>query len=193
MTDTLPSADPLPAFISALEDDPEAEMDLEPEQRRWRVEDLSSAEWAMSKWREAELRRLAVIAQAQAWKDRIDSWLEHELTPIRRSQEFFEGHLIDYARRRREADPNAKTLTLPSGKVASRSCEATVAVEDTAAFVAWAEEVGAEHLLRYEAKPIMAEVKAELKIVENQARWLDEPVPGTIVRPSEVRFSVKPT
>lgn len=139
MTDALP-----PALLSPGSDVEEwvgdiAATDELPERAQaWRIDGTGSAAWAMAHVARAEAALSDLTAQAVEWYGKIDEWLVHESEPHRRTKAFFEGQLQRYALDRREADPKAKSLTLPDGKVSTTAKGAKVIVTDEDAALEWA-------------------------------------------------------
>lgn len=171
---------PLPAHLSptpaALTDealdealelamDPEHPEAMSEEVVRWTIGDDGAAEWAMRKYRDAEAAGYRIAGQAAEWRAQIDEWADEEMrrNRVMARLAFFAHHLEDYALRRREADPNAKTLNLPSGKVkTTRPTAGKIEVSDKAEFVDWAVAEGFYDLLRHE--PNISAVRGETKI-----------------------------
>lgn len=122
----------------SLADTTDEVADLRP--RRWRVEDDGAAEWAMRHLAVVEQDAADVETQATAWVERIAEWQARATRPLQTRAAFFRAHLEDYALRRREADPRAKSLTLPSGVVRTRVRGGDVVVADETALIAWAHE-----------------------------------------------------
>lgn len=141
-TELATEADLDPATIGAdlahWDDDTSGWADVAPEPARgWRVTDDGAAEWAMAHVVDADVQLQQLGAQADAWAQRIRQWFDHRARPLQAKQAFFTAHLQAYALARRDADPKAKTLTLPSGAVKTTEQQPKAAVEDEAAVVAW--------------------------------------------------------
>lgn len=138
--------DPLPPALLSPGSDVEewvgelatAEDTLPERAQAWRIDGTGSAAWAMAHVARAEAALSDLTAQAVEWYGRIDAWLAHEAAPHRRTKEFFESQLERYALDRREADPKAKSLTLPDGKVSTTAKGAKVIVTDEEAAIEWA-------------------------------------------------------
>lgn len=134
----------LPPVILSAEDEAAdwlpalAEEELPEQARAWRIDGTGSAAWAMAHYAEADAAIKALEAQAVEWYARIDEWLQHEAKPYTRTLAFFEGQLTRYALDLREADPKRKSVTLPSGKVQTRSTAAKAVITDENAVIAWA-------------------------------------------------------
>lgn len=149
-------------------------------QESFRVSDDSSASWAMRKLRELRLKMRENDTIAHAELERITGWLHHENSKLAEKAQFFEEHLIDYARRQRQ-DQERKAISLPYGVVRSRLNPETVIVSD--AFLEWATKE-ADDLLTYSPpKPNKTEIKKALeagRIVE-----------GVMVVPGSIAFSIE--
>jgi phage host-nuclease inhibitor protein Gam len=176
-----------------------AETDAE----RWQITDNLSAEWAMRKVAEAERARDRTHEQAFAWREQIDRWEAEQLKPLNRTVSFFTGHLAQFLQELRSADPDTKSLSLPSGRVSSKRGQAKVRVIDEAQVIAflqkYAEEMDrpAEDFLRAKVevktlalRELLSEdgLEAGLAVLDSD----DYVVPGVEVTPPAVTFTVKP-
>lgn len=90
------------------------------ERESWRIEDERAAEWVMRKLsrfraREQELTELRVEYQAQ-----LEDWWQDATRGLAGDIKWATGALMDWAARRRDEDPEAKSIALPSGRVATR-------------------------------------------------------------------------
>ena len=112
---------------------------MPPKARTWRITDDGSAEWAMAHFTQAEDELASLRAQADVWAEKIAAWFEHRAKPLHAKQAFFGGHLMAHALRRREDDPKAKTLVLPSGAVKTTEHKPRAVVENEQAVIAWAD------------------------------------------------------
>lgn len=194
--DRPPEAPDDSAILSLALAHPE-EADLHPGEvhaQRFAITDDGTAEWAMRKLAEVERQALANEARADAWAAKISRWLDSANGALQHSHAYFEGLLVDYARRRREADPRAKTLVLPSGKVTSRATGARALVTQPEQFVEWA-TAKAPSLVVVKRAPDLTELKrlATLKPEELGVYVDGERVPGTVMEPPGVSYSVKVT
>lgn len=141
-----------------------AEDSLPERAQAWRIDGTGSAAWAMAHVARAEAALDDLTAQAVEWYGRIDAWLVHESAPHRRTKEFFEGQLQRYALDRREADPKARTLTLPDGKVSTTAKGAKVIVTDEDAVLAWARINAPEAVKKKEVTTLgLTELRAYVK------------------------------
>lgn len=114
-----------------------------PEQvRAWTITDDDSADWAMRRLAQYEREMAELEERATAWAAKIETWFEQASRRPWSSADFFRAHLQAYALRRRfETDGRVKTVTLPSGRIATRPGSGPkVRVGDPEAFKAWALE-----------------------------------------------------
>jgi hypothetical protein len=129
----------------------------------FRVEDDSSATWAMKKLRDLilKIRENERIADEQF--KAVAEWLQEVNATLNRDAAFFEDQLTDYLRRERD---NRKSIKLPWGTIKSR---ATSRVEVGEEFIAWAQQNNRDDLLTFAPpKPNLAKIKTEqnLEFVE---------------------------
>lgn len=139
--------------------------------RRWTVTDDGSAEWAMRHVAAAEAELRTLREQADAWAYRIHQWYEQRAKPLQATKGFMAAHLERYALERRLANPKAKTLTLPSGKVATTYVAPKVEVDDADAVVAWAEANGLAEVVRVRKEPKVSELRRHVTVAEVTVGW----------------------
>lgn len=89
---------------------------------RFKITDLSGADWAFEKLAAIKTRMKEKEALAEEKRYKIDAWLESETAKDKQSAEYFESILIEYYQELRASDPKAK-LSTPSGKVTSRKLQ----------------------------------------------------------------------
>ena len=89
---------------------------------RFKITDLSGADWAFEKLAaiQARMKEKELLAEEKRFK--IDSWLASETAKDKQSAEYFESILVEYYRELRERDPKAK-LSTPAGKVTSHKLQ----------------------------------------------------------------------
>lgn len=134
--------------------------------RRWQVTDDRSAEWAMRHVAQAEAELAQLRAQADEWRQRIDTWFVQRARPLQATVGFMAGHVERYALAKREANPKAKTLTLPSGVVRTSYVAPKVEVADADEVVAWARANGLADVVRVKREPKVSELREHLTLVE---------------------------
>jgi hypothetical protein len=105
----------------------------------WQIDTDEQAEWAMAKVAEAQADVAQLLAQRDAQMERAQAWYARMAKGPQRTLGFMQLHLMDYALRRRAADPKQKTLVLPNGEVpTTKGPDPCVVIEDEDALVAWA-------------------------------------------------------
>lgn len=135
--------------------------------RRWTVTDNGSAEWALRHVAVADVELATLRAQTVEWAGRIGAWFDQAAKPLLATKGYMEAHLRLYALLRREANPKAKTLTLPAGKVQTTYTGPKVEITDDDAVVAWADKVGlADEVLRTKREPKVSLLREHVTIVE---------------------------
>lgn len=178
--------------------------------QRWRVTDDGGAEWALRHVAEAEAELAQLREQADHWAAKISDWFDHRARPLRARVGFFSAHLEAYALERRYANPKAKTLTLPSGRVQTTFVAPRAEVSDPGAVVAWAEAPvpGERHRRNPARRPLRRRTRADqvLKVTKRVdvaglrsalvpgaavAADTGEVVPGVYVAPARVNATVK--
>lgn len=167
---------------------------------RFRIESTDQANWA--------LRKLKKIRDKQAENDRLASdeigriqrWLSDVNSQLEREAGFFESLLVEYHRALLSADPEAKTVKLPMGTLRARQIKPQPELVDEEAALEWA-KAHAPGLVKVKESLAWAEMKKELDILNVRdgpiCVWSKhcvippEPVPGTAVKPGEIRFRVE--
>lgn len=137
-------------------------------------------------------RRVRRQQQAQmlydAEKERLDDWLGREKE--RHSTDWIDQQLEAFHRARLADDPRAKTINLPSGQLVARQGQPVWDINPDM-FLPWASS-HAPDLVRTKVEVDRPAVKKALVVEGPNAISPDgEVVPGIVVEPAEVRFSVK--
>lgn len=163
-----------------------ADDDTADEVQRWQITDDGAAEWAMRHLAVLNTERGQLSAQADEWVRRIRFWFDQAVRPIDVRAVFFTRHLERYALRRRAEDPKAKTLNLPSGRVATRLTSPAVAVYDEERLIAWCKENlepdETATVIRVTEKVLVAELRHHVVLVEVPAKVVVSPC-GCITPP----------
>lgn len=162
---------------------------------RWSIEDDGEADWAMRHVAVAQASLTQSRDQANAWRARIDQWEDDQAGRLQPRIAFFVGALEEFARRRREEDPRAKTLRLPSGAISSRSVPEKVVVENEPAVLEWARRSGHLDLIKVteslDKSVLRKSVGWDGGMVLITSEDGAEVVPGCSVAPGHVVFTVK--
>lgn len=143
--------------------------------RAWTITDAGSADWAMRHLAQAEAELAALAERATVWAVKIEAWFDTASSNPRRSADFFRAHLEAYAlAQREESGGKVKTITLPSGKIATRPGSGPkVRVGDPEAFKAWALANPDHPAVRIKAELDAREAQARLAIVPNMDSSID--------------------
>ena len=173
------------------------EEDRAVERRPWRIETTEQAEWAMRKLAQMRARIAEVDRLAKYWAAEIAQWADQERKAPSRTAAFFEGVLKDYGRRKREAEKMA-TVRLPSGSVASRKGGGRVAISDEIAVMKWAKTLPKDkqaEIIKVKESLRVSAIQKLVSVTKDGAVVADggEIVPGLIVQPETVTFTVTPT
>lgn len=148
--------------------------DAEAERHRWRIETDDQAEWAMRHVAAAD-RQLAELRQrADEWTARITDWFRQASREALATKGFMEAHLERYALERRDADPRARSLVLPSGRVSTRRSGPKAVIIDANAVLRWAEENAAD-AVTVERKVLVSDLRKLVTVVQIPTRVLVGP------------------
>lgn len=146
---------------------------------RFAIDSDDLAEWAMAHVAEAAANRAQIVAQRDAYVERIERWCADMTARLDRRAEFFEARLIEYAAARRAEDPkNNKTLRLPSGVVKSTEAQpkpdvAPAGHRDVAEWARTAipdDEARAE-VVQETVKVALVEFRKHVRIAERVVGW----------------------
>ena len=192
----------MPPELAMSEPPFDAEFPLtdEAEHHPWRVTDDGSAEWAMRHLAALWAERQRVTHQAAAWMEPIQRWEEQQLAPIEKKVAFFRGHLERYGLAVRESSGDEiKSVSLPSGKIATRVSEQRPVVESEDLAVKWATETpGADALIETRQRIRAGELAKRVRVIthdDGTATVVDvdgEVVPGVVATPRTVSVTVTP-
>jgi hypothetical protein len=128
------------------------------ERTHFEIENDGAAAWAMRKLRRIRQQQQTNQQVAEEEHQRVQEWLDEVNRGLNRSATYFEAILSHYALRCRQ-DPNdgRKSISLPTGKIATRNPALHWHVDPTE-FVPWA-EAHRPDLLRVKVDPALAEIK----------------------------------
>lgn len=160
------------------------------ERERFTVDDDRKATWAMRKLRTIKAAQKTNEAIAAEEISRVNEWLTDVNAPLKQDEAYFTGLLIEYLRSRR-AEDGTKSITLPHGKINSRSGQPKWDV-DSEEFLKWADATR-EELVRIKIEPNLAEAKKVLtvegdKVIDPKT---GEVVPGILIHPAEISYTVE--
>ncbi len=139
------------------------------------LEDLDSAEWAMSMLREMQ-RTIDERADAAAqFHKRIDAWLEGETREAEFWRHYFAARLELYGIEQRiRSGGKVKTINLPSGKIPTRSSKPAVVIDDADAVLAWAQQQELDDLIKTYPKVLVTDLRDVVQVLDRAAFRDDE-------------------
>jgi hypothetical protein len=116
---------------------------------------LAEAEFTMRRLRRLRRKMVEVQEARDELLREAQEWAQGELQPLAEDAARAESWLASWMTVRLQRDPRApKTATLPSGTVKSHAGSGRVEVENSSAFIAWAQLAGVdEHLVRQPEPP----------------------------------------
>ena len=168
---------------------------LETEERReaFRVNDDSSASWAMRKLAEINAQLDANNAMHEREIERLHQWLEQVNTPLNRDALYFRSLLEDYARRER-MEKDRKTINLPHGKVSTRPATDKWEV-DTEHLLAFLNQNDLKDLIKVKEEPSLTAMKQYLTVTDDLKVLTPngEVVPHIRIQRGDISVSVNPT
>lgn len=169
---------------------------------QFQIADMASADWAVRKIRKAEqmmaevdeatnVQVAAIMAKADELCAPLLAHQQSEDDTHEQTVRFFTALLNTYHRKLLAEDPDRKTIKLAFGTLSARKLPDSWEF-DSAAFLPWCQESDRKDLLRIKVEPNVAEAKRVLTTTPDEPYALcdGEVVPGVIVTPGEVRFSV---
>ncbi|GEO70503.1 host-nuclease inhibitor Gam family protein [Levilactobacillus acidifarinae] len=157
----------------------------------FKIDSLSSATWAMRKYRALDTKDADVKQIAQEQINSIEKWRDNQLQANKDSRGFFEGLLGDYLMELRQSDPKARIET-PYGTVSTRKKAAGVNWSEDA-LVKSIKEQGLNDLLRIKEEPDKAAIKKQFHFVAG--RYVNEDgqvLAGATEREATMSLVVKP-
>lgn len=184
-----------PTLEEHLADDLDLPDDLDPQ--HFEIEDDGAAAWAMRKLQRLRRQQRTNEAIASEEIDKIRGWLGDVNDGLERSATYFEAILSHYALRcRQNPDDGRKSISLPAGKIATRTPSPHWHV-DPAHFIPWA-ETHRPDLLRVKIEPALSEIKrAFAPIFDAPTSDAIDPdsgevIPGVRISSADVTATVNP-
>lgn len=168
----------------------------EDQRERFTITDDRAAAWAMRKLRGIRAKQ---AENSQVYVDeiaRLDRWLSEVNAPLDRSASYFESILSDYAARCRDDEQDGrKTISLPTGKISTRTLQPKWSV-DPETFMQWARTAHPD-LIRVKEEPDLSRIKDALDVHPASSGLIalsqdGEVVPGITIEPSQVSITVTP-
>ena len=142
-------------------------VDIEDEERRevWKIENDSTADWALDKIREAqaEYRRFEMVVNDKIGQ--LKEALEIEKEKMERETGFFQNKLCEYFETvPKKASKTQEVYKLPSGRLVKKY-KAPKIVRDDAKLVEWLEKNQMPELIKIKKSADWATLKKETEIV----------------------------
>lgn len=167
------------------------------EKPRFEITDLGSLNWVFREQLiplKAEIERNNALAAAEM--ERVKKWLDEVNRGPLDSVKYFEHLVQDYHHRLLLQDPKQKTLSTPYGKSKSRASKASPEQVDKDSLTSYIVENGLDEFIKNEVK--WGDYKKTLSIaeVDGVQKVFDgtgQEVPGVIVKPESIGFSVEIT
>lgn len=177
--------------------DPQIPVDEEGRYTSFTITDDAQAAWAMRKLLQFEQEADEARRLAEAEKDRIETWLERQLSRHQHDRDYFRSILTHYAIGQR-AEKDRKTIDTPYGSVKSRAGQPKITVSDLPAFLEWAKQDKPE-FVRIKEDIDLTKVKAACQIENTPTLGLvavtddGEIVPGLNIDPATVNITIEVT
>lgn len=145
--------------------------DAAQKERPWRIASIADAEWAMAKVADLDAAQAKIDDQLEQWTVRYRAWHADAATDIAAHRRFFVAHLEAHAIAEREASGGkTKTVTLPSGKIATTHHKPKVSITDEATLIAWAEDnlepEQVDAIVKTSKRALVSELKPVTQIIE---------------------------
>lgn len=99
---------------------------------RFKVKDLSGAEWCLKKISRAKVRYEEIKAYVESEKAKLDAFLADAKEQFDGDKGYFESLLMPYAMEQLEGQKKKKSIKLPSGTIGFKAMPAEVVKDDEA-------------------------------------------------------------
>ena len=142
------------------------------------------ADWGLRKLRTVLAKVEEDCETAEAEHRLIDEWLKRETAKHEDTIRSFRGLLSDWHRRALAADPRAKTIELPAGRLVARKQPDRIEIADVDEFLAL--NPGAPTIVRTTVSPDKRAILADVKET-------GEILPGVQFIPGEVAYKQETT
>jgi len=155
---------------------------------RFKLTNDQMANWALRKIAKIRSDRRADEELAEAEHARIYAWMTERQKQAQRNEDFFVSLLTAYFAPQHEADPKAKTFSLPAGKVQFRAQQPAFTRDDTT-LIYWLKHHDLDDFVKTVETPEWGDLKKELVVADGRAflKETGEAVDGiTVEERSEV-------
>jgi len=144
-----------PLLANELE---EIEEVTEQDREQFKIDSISSLNWALRKLSAIEAKKREVNQLADEEVHRIESYRKSELDKLQHSVEFFNSLIAEYAIKRKEEDPKFKSEKTPYGRIGFRKQQAKWEYNDDKV-IEFLQKNDYWDLIRIKKEPIKTEVK----------------------------------
>lgn len=161
------------------------------EKEAFKVEDDQAANWALRKISQMKKKIEANNQLAVSEIEKIEEWNKAENEKSQQSIDYFQGLLAEYALKKKENDPDFKTLKLPNGKLTFRKQQPEWKLDDSKVIESL-KNAGEDDLIKVTEKPKLAEIKKKFKASKGKAINPDtgEVIEGITVEDRPEKFGV---
>lgn len=155
------------------------------------VDDENKANWALRKIKQYKDKIEQNNALAQAEIDKIEQWLTEVNEQAQSSIDYFQSLLVEYAIKKREEDPNFKTLKLPNGRIGFRKSQPKW-VYDNDKVIETLEKANLTDFIRVKKEPAKTDIKKAFDVVGDKVINPDtgEVIEGITIEAQEDKFNV---
>lgn len=140
------------------------------ERESWHITDERAAEWVMRKLSRFRARELELTELRAEYQAQLEDWWEDATRGLAGDIKWATGALVEWASRRREEDPEAKSVVLPSGRVATRWIGERARAVDAPAL---AESLARAHHPDYD-KVVRAKIEVDANALNSLVKTSDE-------------------
>lgn len=167
-------------------------VEADTEKTRFLIQDDQSADWALSKIKEAENELNKIEHFAETKINNIKHWQARQSETHENSISYFKGLITEYAIKKREENPEFKSIKLPSGRFGFRKAQPKWNYDDEKVVNAL-ESNGLTSFVRVKKAPIKADIKKAFAVNNGQVvnPSTGEIVEGITVTEQEDNFNVK--
>ncbi|MEI5909422.1 host-nuclease inhibitor Gam family protein [Bacillus spongiae] len=167
----------------------------ETEKKPFEVTDFGSLNYAFKKISELKGKEQEVQSNVDTELERVITWGERELAPIRNGIKHFESLIEIYHSKKLEENPKEnKTISTPYGKARARKVKETTEETDRNAILQHVQASGLDDYIL--PKLAWGELKKSLRIAEVNGEKvvvdeLGQVVEGVAVKPESISYSVE--
>lgn len=152
------------------------------ENEAFEIKDDQQANWALRKIKQYKEQQKENIALAEAEISKIEEWLQAANGEAQGSIDYFQGLLAKYAMKKREEEPDFKSMKLPNGAIRFKKQQPKWKYDEKK-LVESLKQAGHDELIRVKEEPNKTAVKK--MFVVNDGKVID-PATGEVIEGAEV-------